>query len=255
MEAVEQPSMDLVWKTDRMASIKTSYVPGNLSGITMLWPQELKNCISECGLDGTMHLRPMNYVDRQHGLWLLNNIDPSTLGMRFRDGEVRFLDRQTVFEILGLNSGSREVPVVNPIEREILMGRVLRLLGEDEKKPGGLTIKMLREFLEKPPPFHFTCEYKRRVKVAYTLLAISTYLAPRFANPTISEEAMYIVLVPNQIGEYDIASYVLQVLRESAHRARVDQAEGKLTILAGGCLALLEVLLKIANNVFNTDFP
>lgn len=90
-------------------------------------------------------------------------------------------------------------------------------------------------------PLDITPEYRTNVKVAYTLLALSCFVAPRHANLTISEEALYIVLNPEWIGEYDFASYALQVLRESAHRSRKDQAEGSTTILAGGCWALLEV--------------
>jgi hypothetical protein len=184
----------------------------------------------------------MNTVDRQSGLWHLNNLDPQTLAVRFVDGESRLLERKDVVEILGLNGGTREVPVVNPGEREVLVRRVLVLLGEDERKPGGLTIKMLREFLDKPCPFHITKAYITKVKICYTLLALSCFVAPRYANLTISEEAMYVVLNPDRIGQYDFASYALQVLRESAQRARKDQEEGSMTILAGGCNALLEVI-------------
>ncbi|KAM0857454.1 hypothetical protein ACQ4PT_048439 [Festuca glaucescens] len=90
-------------------------------------------------------------------------------------------------------------------------------------------------------PLDITPEYRTKVKVAYTLLALSYFVALRHANLTISEEALYIVLNPERIGEYDFASYALQVLRESAHMSRKDQAEGSMTILAGGCWALLEV--------------
>jgi hypothetical protein len=160
-----QPPIDLLIRADGRATIKSGYSPGNIAGLSLNWPAEVKAVITEAGLHGVMFLRGMNTVDRQSGLWHLNNLDPLSLAVRFLEGESRQLDRGIVVEILGLNGGTREVPVVNPGEREVLVRRVLTLLGEDERKPGGLTIKMLRKFLDKPCPSEITPEYKTKVKI------------------------------------------------------------------------------------------
>jgi hypothetical protein len=51
-----QPPIDLLIRADGRATIKSGYSPGNIAGLSLNWPAEVKAVITEAGLHGVMFL-------------------------------------------------------------------------------------------------------------------------------------------------------------------------------------------------------
>jgi hypothetical protein len=83
---------------------------------------------------------------------------------------------------------------------------------------------------------------KIAVRVAYTLLACSTFLAPRQANPTIPDELFQVVLDHENLGRYDWAGYVLSHLEYAVRKLRASLTGRNEVFVLGACPVAAEVL-------------
>ncbi|XP_037476002.1 uncharacterized protein LOC119353484 [Triticum dicoccoides] len=81
----------------------------------------------------------------------------------------------------------------------------------------------------------------KRCLAAYTLLSCCTLVSPRAANANVPDELLRCVQNPVEIGEYDWAGYILDVLRASAERFQQEMNEGAPSLTSGGSNLFLQL--------------
>jgi hypothetical protein len=122
------------------------------------------------------------------------------------------------------------------------MEKVQALLGLPVNKSAGVTVDDLKKILQIFDVDNPGEEKKVVVHVAYTLLACSTFLAPRQANPTIPDELFEVVLDHENLGRYDWAGYVLSHLEYAIRKLRASLTGRNEVFVLGACPVAAEVL-------------
>jgi hypothetical protein len=201
--------------------------------------------VSGTGVGSLLSTRISGNLDKQFLAWALSRLDSETLGFAFRDGEIRFVDRSAVSSILGIRSGSKKIGSVSRRSRISLVEHLQVLLGLHVSKAAGITVDDLKKMLQTCDPDSLERKDADAAKIAFTLLACVTYLSPRHAGSTVPEELLECVLVPDEIGQYDWAGYVLAQLSNAAKKFQLAIVQGSRTVTLQCCSPLLQVQEKV----------
>lgn len=180
-------------------------------------------------------------LDKKFYAWLLSRIHPQTLGFLFRDGETRYIDRSAVLRILGILSGPKQIKTYSGKSRIRLVAEVQGLLGMRVNTSAGITLDDLKAVLHNRDPDSLDLEEAKADKVAYTLLTCSTFVAPRQAGIHLPDELLECVLVPENIGQYDWAGYILEQVRAAAEKFQLAYHEEMRSFTLQGCIPLVKV--------------
>jgi hypothetical protein len=196
------------------------------------------------GLASLLVSRMVGYTDRKFYVECLLNIDPETMSMSFKDGQIRQITRKDMVRLLGVASGGVRIEICTGGRRRIKAGsieKVQALLGMPVNKSAGISIDDLKKVLQIYDVESLDEEKKVSARVAYTLLACSTFLAPRQANPTIPEELFQVVLDHENLGKYDWAGYVLSHLEFAVRRLHASLTGQNEVFVLGACPLAAEV--------------
>lgn len=198
--------------------------------------------VKSTGLGALLTLRYSGTVDRKFYAVLLNKVEPTSMTLRFRDGELRKLSCADVSRVLGLVSGSRTIPIRPPRHRARVVERVQELLGLDVNKSAAITVDDLKKVLQICGVGKLPKKQEEAVKVAYTLLVCATFLAPRQTTATVPEELLSCVLVPSRIGQYNWGQYVLDLIKAEAEKLQGGVADEVKILVLGGCSLFLQMV-------------
>jgi hypothetical protein len=195
-------------------------------------------------------MRPIGKVDRQFSVWLMNTLDTDKMEFRLANGVVQPVGDAEVGKVLGITSGSRRIELGTPENFQEILVAVNKILGNEEKPHLRIQVADLRRILEEPVPEELTEQYLDKIKVAYTLLAFSTFLAPRGVNAKVSDEILPCVVDPKKISEYNWVGYIIDVIRDGARQLQWALKQKTGAVLLCGCLLFLQVT-KLAHSVLS----
>ena len=135
-----------------------------------------------------------------------------------------------------------------------VLERVHELLGNDYAKCASILILRLKKILQNARREVITPTVRRKIKVAYTMLAFSTFLAPQDPYAKVADEILYMVQFPDEIDKYDVTEYIVEVLRHGTRRARRSLERGHARIVLEGCMLIPHVILAF-NSKTTKNFP
>jgi hypothetical protein len=205
------------------------------------WVGELEEVVRECGLEGLRALRYTGHNDRILSFWLLRKIDPHTMMMDVGAGVSVKIDEELVSKILGVRSSGIRIGSGRPPFRGAVLARVHSVLGMRTAKNNNVPVYKLKKILMEAKREDLTPAEKRKLKAAYTLYAATYFLAPRKATAGVAEEMLAVVDDPDSITDYNMAGYVVDMIRDGATAARSAPSAGLRKIVLSGCHLVVQV--------------
>ena len=115
------------------------------------------------------------------------------------------------------------------------------MLGLPVNRNRGIRVEDLKKVMQICDAYCINRETWKRCLAAYTLLSCCTLVSPRAANANMPDELLRCMQNPVEIGEYDWAGYILDVLRASAERFQQEMNEGAPSLTSGGSNLFLQV--------------
>jgi hypothetical protein len=195
--------------------------------------------VKETGLASLLATRLVGLVDRRFYVSCLSNLDPETMDMSFKDGEVRRVSKEEIVRVLGVRSGGRTIhgrkSRLSSKMRGAQIEKIQALLQMKVDRSAGISMDDLKKVFQSCDVACLTPSQVVAAQVAYTLLVCSTYIAPRQAVPTIPEEILGIVISPEKLHEYDWAGYVLRQMQTAASRLKMDKDTHSPIYVLGAC--------------------
>jgi hypothetical protein len=175
--------------------------------------------------------------------------------MRLSLGKGRFRDvnAREVRRILGLVGGGGRTRVLRRMRlrnRLEVLERVHGLLGNDYAKCESIFILRLKKILQNARREELIPVVRRKIKVAYTMLAFSTFLAPQDPYAKVADEILY-VQYPDEIDKYDVSEYIVESLRHGTRRARRSLQRWHARIMLEGCMLIPQVVVASTRKKYN----
>ncbi|XP_044419545.1 uncharacterized protein [Triticum aestivum] len=173
--------------------------------------------------------------------------DQNVFSMRLDLGDGRFMDvnAREVRRILGLVGGGGRTRVLRRMclrNRLEVLERVHELLGNDYAKCASISILRLKKILQNARREELTPAVRRKIKVAHTMLAFSTFLAPQDPYAKVADEILYMVQYPDEIDKYNVTEYIIESLRHGTRHARRSLERGHARIVIEGCMLIPQIL-------------
>ncbi|KQJ88632.2 uncharacterized protein LOC112268784 isoform X2 [Brachypodium distachyon] len=107
---------------------------------------------------------------------------------------------------------------------------------------GSITINQLVKVLEDATPDDLgTDEGKKKLKVAYTMLAFCSFLAPKNESSIVATEIMDLASDIDSIDEYDFVPYILETIRRGALKVQQGLKNPPRKLDVDGCLVFLQI--------------
>jgi hypothetical protein len=241
----DQAAAPVVADKAKGPAIRSGFSTSAMLGVgTICYP-----VVASTGLASLLTSRIAGGLDREQYSSLLGRLEPSTLAFQFRDGEIRYLDKSAVETILGVVSGDKPVQVTTKRSRSSrvsLIEDVQGLLGMPLDSSSGIGIDDLKKVLLICDPAGMSSEEVAAARVAFTLLACSTFLSLKQCGQNINlpDEVLCCVLNPGEIGQYNWAGYILDQHRVAAAKYQEDFKNIAKTFTLGGCNLVLQVSME-----------
>ncbi|KAK1614311.1 hypothetical protein QYE76_019828 [Lolium multiflorum] len=195
--------------------------------------------LEKTGLASLLATRLVGIVDRRFYVSCLDSLNPETMDMTFKDGQVRRVTREEIVRVLGVRSGGKTIQRLKSRLSTKVRGdqieAIQALLQMPVDRSAGISMEDLKKVFQSCDVASLTPGQIRAAQVAYTLLVCSTYIAPRQAIPSIPEEVMGVVIRPDKLHEYDWAGYVVAQMQTAAARLKMDKESGSDIYVLGGC--------------------
>lgn len=123
------------------------------------------------------------------------------------------------------------------VKKSIMREAAHKLLGTGLGKSSNFPIAMLRKILMTSDMKSIDSDSgKDRIRVAYTMLVMATFLTPTGGTAKVSDEALSVISDPSKIGSFDWAKLVVEVLQEGAKRVQSGLNFAQPKVEVQGCL-------------------
>jgi hypothetical protein len=219
----------------KLPTTRTGFSVGPVLGIGPIYYP----VVEKTGLASLLATRLVGLVDRRFYVSCLSNLEPETMDMTFKDGQVRRVTREEIVRILGVRSGGKTIHSrksrLSSKVRSDQIEAIQALLHLPVDRSAGISMDDLKSVFQSCDVASLTPGQVVAAQVAYTLLVCSTYIAPRQAVPSIPEEILGIVIRPDKLHEYDWAGYVLSQMQIAAVRLKMDKDSRSGIYVLGGC--------------------
>lgn len=235
-------AMDAEFVQVRHPVPKTTFGWKDLQAATKTWTPKMKDIITDLRLETLEMIRLEGNVDRLCAMMVMNSIDLDTMSMDLFDRGVLHLTPDLCSNILGFHrNGARRVPVGKSASKQHLLAVAKNVLALRGARTNYIPVSSLREIVHNASEDDLVGERRRRLKVAYTMLACATFLAPTRAAPSVSDEVLHLCRDPDLIGEYDMGLYVYEILVVGARKVQRCLPMDPGSVQVEGCLLVVQV--------------
>ncbi|XBI36080.1 hypothetical protein VPH35_121658 [Triticum aestivum] len=207
----------------KVPALNTTYNAGLLHSIAGEWNPNIKGVFSGIGMEEICKIKDMGNNNRIFSMSLLARIDPKTMKMDMGDGNHVVID-------------SREIDIPGGAclaDRERLLENLHVRLETNMSRTCKIPVVRVKKIIQNA---------SKKMMVACTIIAASSFLLPRGAHPKIANELLPVLAEPNQISDYDFCDYVVEGLREGAAKLREDLLHDPTQLSLQGCLVIPQII-------------
>ncbi|KAL6622856.1 hypothetical protein ACP70R_032735 [Stipagrostis hirtigluma subsp. patula] len=223
---------------DVRVKLNSSFAASRVSEIFSSFHGEKKELLEGIGFGGLMRIPPQDRFNRKFALWLLCNLDCSTLCLKSPGiGKLKIHDSD-IHLILGLPKSCKQVlyPGITS-QKDVQQVNNIVTMRDGQK----LSLEYLEKLIVQPYPNKMTERERQAFQVACVLYADAFFLSPHGTPAKINIEIFRSLLQPERIREYNWSGYVLQCLKEAARRIQAALKKPIKAVILGGCLLALQI--------------
>ncbi|KAJ1260664.1 hypothetical protein BS78_10G250200 [Paspalum vaginatum] len=226
--------------------------PERVSRIFSYFGGQKSALVRRIGFEGLLKIPSHLELDDSLSLWLLNNLDTSTMTLCLNSGVSLPIRDVDVHLVLGIPFQGKPVHYDENQSSETVIALRHSLSLDDQ--PANLTLSWLEHILEKEYSTIMSSDEERAFKVAVVLHSMAYYLAPHEPHPNFPLALSTNVLDTIGPGDYNCAGYILTTLKESAKSVQSQFKASKKSIVMYGCILFLQVFF-LDNMNFGPSTP
>lgn len=222
-----------------MAEVHDVSNPDRVSEVFNYLSGQQSAIVRHIGFKGLLSVPRSLELDENLSLWLLKNLDTSSMTLTTDSGASLPLRNVDVHLVLGIPFQGK--PVVydeNPSSESVIT--LKNYLSLDDS-PTSLTLSWLQHILTKKYSGSMSLPEMRAFKIAAVLYSMALFLAPRPPRPKFPIGLTTTALHHAQLNEFNWARHVIEALKHSANQVQSQLREGKESVVLYGCSALLQI--------------